>query len=497
MAAGPTAAQAPEIGLEKRVVGLPTAIGTTFSLIVASSVLATVAGGFFASWVWLIALAIGFVTMIFAAMSFSELATMIPKAGSMNEYVRAGLGPFFATITVGVGYIAVQLFPGTAENFASSLVTADILGAPGDYKFWAVVYMVFLAVINLLGIRPFAALEVFLTFTVAAALLVIGVVGLAGQGTTDPIGSALPDIDLTWSLLSALLGIAIFTFVGVEYTCPLAEELKRPSRDIPVGIFVGLGLIAVPVTLYGLAAARYVPGDALSTFAPTLPIDVGVAIFGDAGKWLMGIVMILASIGTLNAVVAGVPRILYGMALTRQLPSPFAWLVPATRAPWVGIIVIAAIPAGMNLAGQAEGAGFIQLILAGVLGWVTAYVLIHISVLLLRQREPAAERPYRSPFVPIPQLLGIGLLGLAAYKIAPPGIEGSSIYWRWFIFLVIAAAFSLLYNLYAYKNLGAVMRPVSLAEVHREAAFIEEELPLPVEPGVPHPHLHEQEHDQE
>ena len=113
--------------------------------------------------------------------------------------------------------------------------------------------MVFIAVINLLGIRPFAALEIFLTFAVAGSLLVVGVVGLAGAGTTDPIGSALPDIDLTWSLLSALLGLAIFTFVGVEYTCPLAEELKRPSRDIPLGIFLGLALIAVPVVLYGLA----------------------------------------------------------------------------------------------------------------------------------------------------------------------------------------------------------------------------------------------------
>jgi hypothetical protein len=93
--------------------------------------------------------------------------------------------------------------------------------------------------------------------------------------------------------------------------------------------------------------------------------------------------------------------------------------------------------------------------------------------------------------MPIPQLLGIGLLGLAAYKIAPPGIESSSIYWRWFIFLVIAAAFSLLYNLYAYRDLGAIMRPVSLADVQRETELIEEELPLPVEPGVPHPHLHE------
>jgi amino acid transporter len=489
MAAAGQSPQGSEIGLERRVVGLPTAIATTFSLIVASSVLATVAGGFFASWVWLLALAIGFVTMIFAAMSFSELATMIPKAGSMNEYVRAGLGPFFATLTVGVGYIAVQLFPGTAENFASSLVTADILGAPGDYKFWAVVYMAFLAIVNLLGIRPFAALEIFLTFAVAGSLLVIGIVGLAGAGTNDPIGSALPDFDLTWSLLSALLGIAIFTFVGVEYTCPLAEELRRPQRDIPVGIFLGLGLIAIPVVLYGLAAARYVPADLLGTFAPTLPVDVGVAIFGDAGKWWLGLLMIFASLGTLNAVVAGVPRILYGMALTRQLPAPFAWLIPATRAPWVGILIIAAIPAGMNLAGQAEGAGFIQLILAGVLGWVTAYVIIHVSVLMLRRREPNADRPYRSPLVPIPQILGAGLLGLAAYKIAPPGVESSAIYWRWFIFLLIAAAFSFLYNLYAYKSVNAIMKPVPLAEVHREAELIEEELPLPVEPGGPHlPH---------
>ena len=159
-------------------------------------------------------------------------------------------------------------------------------------------------------------------------------------------------------------------------------------------------------------------------------------------------------------------------------------------------MIIAAIPAAMNLAGQAEGAGFIQLILAGVLGWATAYVLIHVSVLMLRRREPNANRPYRAPLMPIPQILGAGLLGLAAYYIAPPGIDASSIYWRWFIFLVIAAAFSLLYNLYTYKSLNAIMRPVPLAEVYREAELIEEELPLPVEPGVPHPHLHEPDDDE-
>jgi amino acid transporter len=478
---------APAVGLERRAVGLPTAIGTTFSLIVAATVLATVAGGFFASWVWLIALAIGFITMIFASMSFSELATMIPKAGSMNEYVRAGIGPFFATVTVGVGYIAVQLFPGTAEAFTSSFVTSDVLDAGLSYKWWVVIFVGFLTIINLLGIRPFAALEVFLTFTVAISLFVIGIVGLAGAGSSDPIGSALPSFDLTWDLLSALLGIAIFTFVGVEYTCPLAEELKRPARDIPLGIFLGLGLIAVPIVLYGLGAARYVPADTLGTLAPTLPIDVGTAIFGNAGKWWLGLLMIAATIGTLNAVLAGVPRILYGMALTRQLPPPFGWLLPRTRAPWVGIIGLALIPILMNAFGVAEGSGFIELILAGVLGWATAYFLIHVSVLVLRLREPGATRPFRSPLVPVPQIAGAALLGLAAYKIAPPGVSSSSIYYKWLIFLGAAAAFSLVYNLWAYKSLKTVFSPVPLAEVYRETELIEEELPYPVEPGVPHP----------
>src|ERR671932_2820088 len=89
--------------LERRAVGLPTAIGTTFGLIVASTVMASIAAGFFASWVFLIAIVIGLITMYLQSMSFSELATMIPKAGSMNEYVRTDLGPSFDSLTVLVG----------------------------------------------------------------------------------------------------------------------------------------------------------------------------------------------------------------------------------------------------------------------------------------------------------------------------------------------------------------------------------------------------------
>jgi amino acid transporter len=478
------------VGLERRVVGLPTALGTTFSLIVATSVLATVAGGFFASWVWLIALAIALVTMYMAALSFSELATMIPKAGSMNEYVRAGLGPFFATLTVLVGYIAIQLFPGSAEAFAGAFITSDVLGAGLGFKWWVLIFVGFLTIVNLAGIKPFAALEVGLTFFVAASLLIIGIIGLAGIGSNDPIGSALPDTDLTWSLLSTLLGLAIFTFVGVEYTCPLAEELKRPSRDIPVGILAGLGLIAVAVVIYGLGAARYLPADALSTFSPTLPVDFGLAVLGEGGKWWMGIVTIAAMLGTLNAVLAGVPRILYGMALTRQLPSFFGYLLPSTRAPAVGIILMAIAPILMNAFDQTPLVGsFIALILAGVLGWATAYFLIHVSLISLRLREPNANRPFRSPLFPVVQLVWMGLLALAAFKVFPDPAIRDDAYRNYGIFLGCGVALSLAYNLYAFRSAATIFRPVPLAEVYRETEEISEDIGVEVEPGLPHPHL--------
>jgi amino acid transporter len=484
------ATQAHESGgqsLERRAVGLPTAIGTTFSLIVAGGVLITVPQGFSASYVFLAALGIGLFTMYLASMSFSELATMIPKAGSMNEYVRAGMGPFFATVTVAVGYVAVQLFPGSTEGLFLGIVINGFLGGGLSIKGWTVICVAFVAILNLLGIRPFAVLEIFLTFAVAASLLIMGIVGLAGAGSGDTIGGAFPHVPFTWSILSSLLGLAIFTFVGVEYTCPLAEELKRPKRDIPWGIFVGLTLVAVPLVLYGLAAVRYLPGDQLADPTQITSMNVAIAMFGETGKWWMGLVMIGASIGTLNAVIAGVPRILYGMALTRQLPPFFGWLLPSTRAPYVGIVAMALIAILMNVFDATTGSTFILLILAGVLGWATAYFFIHVSVVLLRLREPAASRPYRSPLFPVPQLLGAALLGLAAYKIAPPGIESSSIYWRWLIFLGVAAGFSLLYNLYAYRSLSAIFRPVPLREVYVETEAISSDLPPEVDPGLPHP----------
>jgi amino acid transporter len=480
--------------LERRAVGLPTAIGTTFGLIVASTVLVTVAQGFFASYVWIAALGVGLLAMYMQSFSFAELATMIPKAGSMNEYVRAGFGPFFATLTVLVGYIAVMLFPTTAEAFTPAAVIKGFLWTGGpSTTFWVIILVVFVALLNAAGIRPYAAVEVGLTGFISISLVIFGIIGLAGLGSNDPIGGAFPDIPFEWGLFSTLLGLAMFTFVGMEYTCPLAEEIKNPGRNIPLGILLGLGLVTIPIILYGLAVVRYVPSEQLGAFSPVAHMEAAIAILGDGGKWWMGIIGLAATLSTLNALIAGVPRILYGMGLTNQLPRAFSYLLPATRAPVVGIFAVALMPILMNVFIDLNtSTNFVELILAGVLGWATAYLIIHATVIVLRFREPNAARPFRSPFVPLPQLLGAGLLALAAFKIFPDPAVRDHIYRDYGIFLGVSVALAFVYNAVAMRSATAQFRPVPLGDVYRETEVIEEELPLPVEPGGPHlPHGHD------
>jgi amino acid transporter len=466
-------AQAQPQGLERRAVGLPTAISTVFGLIVATTVLVSVGQGMAASWIFLLAMAIGLLAMYMQALSFSELATMIPKAGSMNEYVRAGLGPFAGSITALMGYVAIVVFPTAAETLFPALIITNFLDIAGDPKLWVVIIVSAVAILNVFGIRPFAAVEIGLTGIVAISVLLFGVIGLFGWGSHDPIGPALPSIHFQMSTLSGLLGLAVFTFVGLEYSCPLAEELDDPSRDLPRGMFLGLGLIAVPIVLFGIAATRYLPAAKLGDPTQLTHMNVAIAMLGNFGKWWMGLISIAATVSTVNALLAGIPRLLYGMSYTKQAPRIFGYLLPATRAPVVGIVAMALIPIGMNVFDAASSGTFIELVLAGVLGWATAYVLIHISLAVLRVREPNAVRPFRSPFFPIPQLVGTGLLVWAAVKIFPVPDVRDHIYRDYLYFLGISLVVAFAYNATTMKSVGAQFRRIPLAEINAEVQVIE------------------------
>ena len=169
-------------GLERRAVGLPTAIGTTFGLIVASTVLVTVAQGFFASYVWIAALGSRPAGHVHAELELRGARHDDPE-GRLDERVRASrlravlrhpdrprrLHRRDALPDGGGGVHA-----GRRSSRASS-------GRAGPRPtFWVIIFVVFVALLNAAGIRPYAAVEVGLTGFIVVSLLILGIIGLAG-----------------------------------------------------------------------------------------------------------------------------------------------------------------------------------------------------------------------------------------------------------------------------------------------------------------------------
>lgn len=466
------------VSLERDAIGFPTALATSVGLIIASSVLLTATQGFgVGGGVFALAILIAFVLMIFQTMSFSEAAGMMPLAGSIYDYISAGLGRFLGVTGTIVAYLVVHVFAGTAETSAAGLFAAvnfPFLEGMDERSSWIIGVSILLifGVINLLGIRIYGAVEVVMAAVMWGTLTFFGLMGVlraATVGLDGVFGASLVGSDLTAVL--SMVGLAMFLFVGVEYVTPLAAELREPARVIPKAMFIGLCAVAASMFLYGLGILRHVenvelePGVTL--FDTPLPIPAfGEAMLGDIGRWWIALAVLLASAATINTLLAGIPRILYGMAKDTAFPPLFAKLHPRYKTPVWGIALAVLIPAVYAIVIQGDIDSIFVLILAAVCAWLFSYILVNISIIVLRRRRPDLARPYRSPLFPVPQVLAtIGML-VTIWYIAPPFLERQDIYLRFFGMLAVVALFAVWQTIYKTKK--PLFEPVEPEEFVRE-----------------------------
>jgi amino acid transporter len=208
-----------------------------------------------------------------------------------------------------------------------------------------------------------------------------------------------------WEVFS-LLALGIWLYIGIEFVTPLAEETINPGRNIPWSMFIGLAVIFVVKVLYGFASIKYVPMAGLAE--STHPhVDMAGAILGSGGKIWIGIVSICATASTVNTIIAAVPRLCYGMAHSGELPSLFGWLHPRFRTPWSSIILLALAMCVVLISGLTGIEAVVTYMMAAAWTWLLCYIIAHADLIILRYKYPDHERPYRSLFYPIPQILGI------------------------------------------------------------------------------------------
>lgn len=449
--------------LARGTVGFPTALASTVGLIMASPVILTATMGFgIGGSAFAVAMIIAMLMMLAQSTTFAEAASILPTTGSVYDYISAGMGRFFAITGTLSAYLIVHVFAGTAETILAgtmALVNFEHLNtlaeSAGGAWLLGVAFVIGFGILNAFGISVFSKAEVILTAVMWSTLMVFGIGGLIAAPAVELdglFGASMVGTDLITIL--SLVGMAMFMFVGCEFVTPLAPDLKRSAWVLPRAMALGLLGVGTCMFLYGAAMKRQVENVLLDEATGVRLLDTPMAIpqfaqqvMGDIGPIWLGIGFLFAGAATINTLMAGVPRILYGMAVDGALPKVFAYLHPRFKTPLVCIAVVAAIPClhAWWLGGNADS--MLPLILAAVCAWATAYLLVTLSVVILRIRRPDLPRAYRSPFFPLPQIVSsVGML-LGIWFIAPPGIEPKAVYQPFALMLGTTAAYALFWTL--------------------------------------------------
>jgi len=196
-------------------------------------------------------------------------------------------------------------------------------------------------------------------------------------------------------------GVIFFAYIGFDAVSTAAQEAKNPQRDMPIGI---LGSLSISTVLYILVAIVLTGIVSYKALNVADPIAVGVNAMGEGMFWLRHIVKIAAIAGLSSVILVmllGQPRIFFTMAKDGLLPPVFSKVHPKFKTPYISTIAT----------------GFVAMIVAGILpisilgelvsiGTLLAFIIVCISVLVLRKARPEIERPFKTPWVPAVPILG-------------------------------------------------------------------------------------------
>jgi amino acid transporter len=281
----------------------------------------------------------------------------------------------------------------------------------------SLVLLALFCVLNLRGIDVFAHIQSALVAIMFLGLFVIGFAGL-GSGA----GTALPPLALDGAAAVSLVALAFWGLVGLEFVCPMINDARDPQRNLPRAMIIGLVLVVALYATFSLAGMRMLSPEKLGGATPH--VDLALAIFGPGAKLAFVVLAILGSATLLNTVLASVSRMIQGMGQSGQLPRVFA-SENARGAPTWALIIFALAIAAVRVPLGLDASAILSLTVAAAGCWLVAYMIVHLDLIVLRLRLPQQARPFRSPFFPLPQLLGILGMGYVFLNIAPtPELAG-------------------------------------------------------------------------
>ena len=445
----------------QKVLGLSALFAAAMGGVASQSSFVSLLNGAGSGAPFFIAIFIAFILTLCYVFSYLELSLMMPKAGGLGTYTTVALGHFPAIIIVLAGYVAATPFGGITELMLLEKIV-DII-YPRVFAHLGIMLLVLLTVLNLLGINIFSSVQNTIVYILLVSVLIIGITGINGADAKGTVpAELLQQLGNTKSAVLSLTVLALWSFAGLEFVCPLLEEAKQPQKNLPKAMLLAAVILLVVYSLIAFAGMRQLPAATL-TGSDTPHWLLVNALFTKTGGFIMVVFAVTATSCTANAIIAGVPRMLYGMAHHKQLPAIFKRIHPRWDTPWFGILFFFfTILVPFILISKTGGLIFLMLISSAVL-WLMAYIVAHINVLVMRKKYPAFKRPFKTPFYPLPQLIGIIGMGYAIYNNSPSAEMAAKVYTNTALIVGIATLYAFCWVKFVMKKKLFEAEPINEA----------------------------------
>jgi APA family basic amino acid/polyamine antiporter len=404
---------------------------------------------------WAIA---GFMTIV-AALSYGELAAMMPRAGGQYVYLREALGPLWGflygwtlflviqTGTIAAVGVAFGKFLGVFFPLVSSsnwiwhiwkvppirvgpMVLGNMDVGINTQNLMAILLVIFLSVVNIFGLRTGALIQNIFTAAKVSALLGLAVFGFAlgrnpqalaanfshfwhnaslGAQHAVQVGVGGPVVMVSTLTILAVAQVgSLFSADAWNNVTFTAGEVKNPSRNLPLSLALGTGIVIALYIACNFIYLSALPLDGVEGGATILARGikhaaedrVGTAVmtqmFGSLGGYLMAAAIMISGFGCANGLILSGARVYYAMAKDGLFFRNVAKLHPKYKTPAVSLMVQMVWTCVLCISGS-----YGQLLDYIIFAVLVFYILTIVGLFVLRRTHPDANRPYRAVGYPI------------------------------------------------------------------------------------------------
>lgn len=405
---------------------------------------------------WLIT---GFMTIV-GALCYGELAAMMPRAGGQYVYLREALGPLWgflygwtlflviqtgtiAAVGVAFGKFLGIFFPSIASTnwivhfwkvppiHIGPMVLGNMDVGLNTQNLVAILVVLLLSVINIFGVKTGAFIQNVFTIAKVSALAGLVLIGLfigrnaqalaanfsghfwqnAGLGAQHAVqvGVGGPTVLVgTLTILAVAQVGSLFSADAWNNVTFTAGEVKNPSRNLPLSLAIGTGVVILLYVLCNVIYLNVLPLDGRATGATILERGIKYAtedrvgtavmsqIFGSTGGALMAVAIMLSTFGCANGLILAGARVYYAMARDRLFFQNAGNLHPTYKTPVVSLMVQMVWTCILCVSGS-----YGQLLDYIIFAVLVFYILTIFGLFVLRRTHRDAERPYRAVGYPL------------------------------------------------------------------------------------------------